>query len=100
MLKATKSCLDSLITKDSFPIELGYANSNNMDVWTEDLAKGGLGITCLNINNKKYPYYQKTRKKLDKIYTTTKTLGKYTLLIDNQQPKIYNCNFKNKFLTI
>ena len=54
MLKATKSCLDSLITKDSFPIELGYANSNNMDVWTEDLAKGGLGITCLKINNKKY----------------------------------------------
>jgi hypothetical protein len=52
-------------------------------------------IYIANINNKKYPYYQKTRKKLDKIYTTTKTLGKYTLLIDNQQPKIYNCNFKN-----
>jgi putative membrane protein len=54
MLKASKSCLDSLITKDSFPIELGYANTNNMDVWTEDLAMGGLGITCLKINNKKY----------------------------------------------
>jgi len=54
MLKAAKSCLDSLITKESFPIELGYANTNNMDVWTEDLAKGGLGITCLKINNKKY----------------------------------------------
>ena len=54
MLKATKSCLDSLITKESFPIELGYANTNDMDVWTEDLAKGGLGITCLKINNKKY----------------------------------------------
>ena len=54
MLKAAKSCLDSLITKKSFPIELGYANTNDMDVWTEDLAKGGLGITCLKINNKKY----------------------------------------------
>ena len=54
MLKAAKSCLDSLITKESFPIELGYANTNNMDVWTEDLAMGGLGITCLKINNKKY----------------------------------------------
>jgi len=54
MLKAAKSCLDSLITKESFPIELGYANTNHMDVWTEDLAKGGLGITCLKINNKKY----------------------------------------------
>ena len=54
MLKAAKSCLDSLITKESFSIELGYANTNDMDVWTEDLAKGGLGITCLKINNKKY----------------------------------------------
>ena len=54
MLKAAKSCLDSLITKESFQIELGYANTNNMDVWTEDLANGGLGITCLKINNKKY----------------------------------------------
>ena len=54
MLKAAKSCLDSLITKDSFPLEFGYANTNDMDVWTEDLAMGGLGITCLKINNKKY----------------------------------------------
>ena len=54
MLKAAKSCLDSLIVKDSFPIEFGYANTNDMDVWTEDLAMGGLGITCLKINNKKY----------------------------------------------
>ncbi len=54
MLKATKSCLDSLITKENYPIEFGYANSDNMDVWTEDLGMGGLGIICLKINNKKY----------------------------------------------
>lgn len=54
MLKATKSCLDSLITKDSFPIEFGYANSDDMDVWTEDLGMGGLGVICLKINGKKY----------------------------------------------
>ncbi len=47
-----------------------------------------------NINNKKYANYQNTKKKSGKIYTTTKTLGKYTLLIDNQKPKIYNSNFK------
>jgi putative membrane protein len=34
MLKAAKSCLDTLITKDSFPIEFGYANTDDMDVWT------------------------------------------------------------------
>lgn len=54
MLKAAKSCLDSLITKDSHPIEFGYANSDSMDVWTEDLAMGGLGVVCLKINNKKF----------------------------------------------
>lgn len=54
MLKATKSCLDSLITKDSFPIEFGYANSDDMDVWAEDLGMGGLGVICLKINDKKH----------------------------------------------
>jgi len=54
MLKAAKSCLDTLITKDSFSIEFGYANSDDMDVWTEDLGMGGLGIVCLKINDKKY----------------------------------------------
>ena len=54
MLKAAKSCLDTLITKASFPIEFGYANSDGMDVWTEDLGMGGLGIVCLKINGKKF----------------------------------------------
>jgi putative membrane protein len=54
MLKAAKSCLDALITKDSFPIEFGYANSESMDVWAEDLGMGGLGVVCLKINDKKY----------------------------------------------
>jgi len=54
MLKAAKSCLDSLITKESFPIELGYANTEEMDVWTEDLGMAGLGIICLKLNEKKY----------------------------------------------
>ena len=54
MLKAAKSCLDTLITKESFPIKFGYANTDEMDVWTEDLGMGGLGIICLKINEKKY----------------------------------------------
>ena len=52
-------------------------------------------IYIANMNNKKYPYYMDTRKKSNKIFTTTKTLGKYGLLIDNQFPKIYNSNFKD-----
>ncbi|MDH3794181.1 MAG: DUF2070 family protein [Nitrosopumilus sp.] len=54
MLNAAKSCLDTLITKDRFPIEFGYANTDEMDVWTEDLGMAGLGIVCLKINEKKY----------------------------------------------
>ena len=54
MLKAAKSCLDSLITKENYPIEFGYANSDDMDVWTEDLGMGGLGVVCLKINDKKW----------------------------------------------
>ncbi len=54
MLKAAKSCLDSLIGKENYPIEFGYANSDEMDVWAEDLGMGGLGIMCLKIKDKKY----------------------------------------------
>ena len=54
MLKAAKSCLDTLIGKESYPIEFGYANSDDMDVWTEDLGMGGLGIMCLKIKDQKY----------------------------------------------
>lgn len=48
-----------------------------------------------NVNNKKYANYQNTRKKKNKVYTTTKTLGRYKLLTDKQKPRIYNPNFKN-----
>ena len=54
MLKAAKSCLDTLIGKENYPIEFGYANSDDMDVWAEDLGMGGLGVMCLKIKDKKY----------------------------------------------
>jgi len=54
MLKAAKSCLDSLIGKENYPIEFGYANSDEMDVGVEDLGMGGLGVMCLKIKDKKY----------------------------------------------
>ncbi len=54
MLKAAKSCLDNLVSRDTFPIEFGYANSDDMDVVANDLGLGGLGIICLKINNKRH----------------------------------------------
>ena len=54
MLKAAKSCLDSLIGKENNAIKFGYANSEGMDLWAEDLGMGGLGIVCFVVNDKKY----------------------------------------------
>ena len=54
MLKAAKSCLDSLIAKKYYQLVFGYANSDEMNLSTPDLGLGGLGILCLKINEKKY----------------------------------------------
>ncbi len=54
MLKAAKSCLDSLIAKKPHQLVFGYANSDEMNLSTLDLGLGGLGILCLKINEKKY----------------------------------------------
>ena len=53
-LTASKSCLDTLMTKETYPLEFGYANSKDMDITAPDLALGGIGILCLRTNNKKY----------------------------------------------
>jgi len=54
LLTASKSCLDTLMTKETYPLEFGYANSKDMDIKAPDLALGGIGILCLRINSKKY----------------------------------------------
>ncbi len=54
MLAAVKSCLDNLISKESFPLEFGYSNSNSMNLNKPDLGMGGIGVLCLKINNKKF----------------------------------------------
>jgi putative membrane protein len=54
MLTAAKSTLDSLKTKESHQIKFSYANSLGMEIDTADIAKGGIGILCLEINSKKY----------------------------------------------
>ncbi|MDA7953263.1 MAG: DUF2070 family protein [Nitrosopumilus sp.] len=54
MLKAAKSCLDTLLAREDHAIEFGYANSAGMDLWAEDLGLGGLGVLCLRINGSEY----------------------------------------------
>ncbi len=54
MITAAKSVLDILITKTSYPLRYGYANSKSMNIETGDLAGGGIGLLCLAIDQKKY----------------------------------------------
>ena len=48
------------------------------------------------MENSKYPAYQSTRKKDSTFYTTTKTLGKYSLVIDKLPPEIKLLYFKDQ----
>lgn len=49
-----------------------------------------------NVTKEKYPKYVNTKKKENKVYATTKTLGYYTLKFDNKKPTISLVNFKNE----
>jgi putative membrane protein len=54
LLKAAKSNLDTLITKEAYPLEIGYANSENLKIQADDLGPGKVGVMCLKINNEKF----------------------------------------------
>jgi hypothetical protein len=75
------------------PLNKSFTLTFDVSKYTEKEKKQ---LYIANINNKKYPSYQNTRKKKNKFYTTTKTLGKYTLLTDNQKPTIFLKNFKDQ----
>lgn len=46
------------------------------------------------VNKKGIPSYSNTKRKNNKLYTLSKTLGNYALFSDNQAPKIRPINFK------
>lgn len=54
MLDAATECLNALATAPQYAVEAGYANSDNMDIRSEDLGMGGLGLMCLGINGTRY----------------------------------------------
>ena len=54
MLQAARSCMDHLSKAEQYPLKAGYANSGQMDVWSEDVGMGGLGLLCLEINGTRY----------------------------------------------
>jgi murein DD-endopeptidase MepM/ murein hydrolase activator NlpD len=80
------------IHEPTIPLNKSFTLTFDVSKYTE---KEKSQLYIANINNKKYPSHKRTRKKKDKFYTTTKTLGKYTLLTDSHKPNIYLGNFKN-----
>ena len=85
------------IHEPTTPLNKSYTLTFDVSKYTE---KEKSQLYIANINNKKYPTHQNTRKKKNKFYTTTKTLGKYTLKTDLEKPTLYLSNFKNgKWIT-
>lgn len=54
MMRAATECLDALATAPQYRIKAGYANSDDMNVRSEDLGMGGLGLMCLDINDTRH----------------------------------------------
>ena len=54
MLQASRECLDAMAADSQHPMEAGYANSGGMDIRSEDMGMGGLGMLCLRINGSRY----------------------------------------------
>lgn len=80
------------IHKPNIPLSKSYTLTFDVSKYSEKEKKQ---LYIANINNKKYPSHQNTRKKKNKFYTTTKTLGKFTLLADLQKPIIFIKNITN-----
>jgi putative membrane protein len=54
LLKASKSNLDTLITKDTMPMEIGFANSDDFKIESDDLGPGKIAIMCMKIGNETF----------------------------------------------
>ena len=77
----------------TIPLDKSFTLTFNVSKYSE-ADKEQLYIA--NIENSKYPAFQYTRKKDSTFYTTTKTLGKYSLVIDKHKPEINVLYFKDQ----
>ncbi|WP_205618013.1 M23 family metallopeptidase [Tenacibaculum ovolyticum] len=80
------------IHNPTMPLDKRYTLTFNTSFLNE---KQKQQVYIANVTNPKYPWYASTKKKIDKVYTTTKNLGNYTLLYDTTKPTIKLYNFKN-----
>ena len=54
LLKAAKSNLDTLMTKETMPLEVGYSNSEFLKINTDDLGPGKIAVMCMKIGDEKF----------------------------------------------
>ncbi len=77
----------------TIPLQKSFTLTFNVSKFSEKERKQ---LYIANVEYPKYPRYQNTRKKDSIFYTTTKTLGNYTLLSDSILPKIKLLYFKDQ----
>ena len=77
----------------TIPLDKSFTLTFNVSKYSES-DKEQLYIA--NVENSKYPSFQYTRKKDSTFYTTTKTLGKYSLVADKLAPEIKLLYFKDQ----
>ncbi|MDG1321681.1 MAG: M23 family metallopeptidase [Polaribacter sp.] len=81
------------VHEPTVPIDKSYTLTFDVSKYTE---KEKAQLYIANVDYKKYPRYQYTRKKDSIFYTTTKTLGNYQLLLDTIAPKLTPLFFKDE----
>lgn len=81
------------IHEPTIPLHKRYTLTFNTSKLTDQQKQQ---VYIANISRKKYPRYVSTKKKENKVYTSTRTLGTYTLKFDSIKPTIKAINFKNK----
>ena len=77
----------------TIPLDKNFTLTFNVKKFTEEERKQ---IYIANLEYPKYPRYYNTRKRDSTFFTTTKTLGNYTLLKDNKKPSIRLLHFKDE----
>ncbi|CAM1346586.1 Peptidase M23 [Tenacibaculum crassostreae] len=83
---------NAIIHNPTIPLDKRYTLTFETSFLTEEQKQH---VYIANVTNSKYPRYTSTKKKIDKVYTTTKLLGTYSLRFDSKKPTIQLYNFNN-----
>ncbi len=85
---------DSIVSlhNKSVPLHKNFTLTFDVSKYPKEMRKQ---LFIARKTSKSKLYYSNTRRKENRLYTLSKTLGKYTLALDTIKPKIIPINFKN-----